>query len=474
MRSRMLSCLGSGSLALAVGLGAVGAAGAALGDSDFVPNQAIVRPREGVSIGVINARYGSATLREVISRRWFLLSPPATLSEDAFVQLLLTDPDVEVAELNFVAADTEAGGGSQSIFLPRSVVSFENDPTPSTMGVPDAQGMSRGAGVKVAVVDSGVDVGHPMLAGRIAAGGFNFIEQNTDVSDLPDGIDTNGNGFLDEMAGHGTFVSGLVSRVAPSAMILPIRVLDSDGVSNAFLIAQGVYHALDEGAQVVNVSIGTQGESLLLASLASEVEAAGVFFVASAGNDGSSSPARQPASLRSRGVIGVAATTLQDVRADFSNYGSWVSVSAPGVGVVSLLPGGGFGEASGTSFAAPLVSGVAALLRSTCPAASFEELRGQLLGTARSINAQNPSYVGQLGSGRVDAAAALGAPPNDGLLCWCDVNLSGSVEFGDIAIVLANFSRTYPAATVGPGDASRNWVVTFDDVTRVLVHLGSR
>jgi subtilisin family serine protease len=444
-----------------------------LGDAGFVPGQVIVRPRAGVTIETINNRYGSATLREILGRRWFLLAPPPMVSEDAFRQTLLLDGDVEVTELNFLADDTDAGGGTQSIFLPRAMAQFESDPTISIIGVPGVQSISRGSGVLVGVVDSGIDATHPRLAGRVASGGYNFIGLNADTRDLADGVDNNGDGRVDEMAGHGTFVAGLISRVAPDAMLLPVRVLDSDGGSSAFLVAQGVYHAIDAGASVVNVSIGSATATALLASVAADAEAAGVVLVASAGNDGSSSPAREPASLRALGTVGVAATTAGDVRADFSNYGSWVSLSAPGVGVISLLPGSSYGEASGTSFAAPLVSGVAALVRASCPAASVDQVREHIASTARPLGGLNPSYVGQLGAGRVDAGAAFGVTGGEGPACWSDTDFNGTIGFLDITVVLANFGNVYGPAANGPGDATRDGAVTFLDITRVLSAFGA-
>lgn len=440
----------------------------AASDSDFVPNQTIVRPRDGVSIDVINARYGSAVLRSLPAQRWYLLEPPVGLSEDGFRQILITDPDIEIAELNVTAIDTDTNGGSQSIFLPQPQAAYEADQTDAIIGAGLAQTVALGAGIIVAVIDSGVDAGHPLLVSRIAPGGFNFIEQNTDTRDLADGIDTNGDGRLDEMAGHGTFVAGIIARIAPASSILPIRVLDSDGGSNAFFISQAVYHALAQGATVANISIGAAADSEILRRTMLDADAAGLLIVASAGNEGSTSPARLPASLRTLGVLGVAATDPADVRAEFSNFGEWVSLSAPGVSIVSLLPDGGYGSASGTSFAAPVVAGVAALLRSTCPAAPVGYIRGHLSATSTPIDAVNPSYAGQLGAGRVHAASALASPA-----CWADANGTGSIDFSDITHVITNFNASYAPAPTGPGDVNRDASVDFSDVTLVLTAFGT-
>lgn len=340
--------------------------------------------------------------------------------------------------------------------------------TPLVIGAPAAQGVSTGAGVTVGVVDSGIDATRPLLAARIAAGGFNFINQNTDTRDLPDGIDSNNDGRLDEMAGHGTFVAGLIARIAPDARLLPVRVLDSDGLTNVFLVAQGIYHAIDQGAQVVNVSLGATVPTAPMAGVVSDAEAEGVILVASGENESTSSPAREPAGLRALGALGVAATTPGDILAPFSNFGPWISFSAPGVSVISTLPGGGYGEASGTSFAAPLVAGTSALLRSSCPSAPIAFLRDWLGGTSLPIDGLNPGLAGQLGAGRVDAAAALGAQPAMALPCWADTDGNGTIRFSDLIVVLSVYGATYQPGTAGLGDVDRNGVVEFADISLIL------
>lgn len=449
------------------------AATAPAGDSGFEPGQVVVRLQQGASIDDLNTRYGSSTITDIASRRWFLLAPPAGVDEQSFAQLLTIDPDVARVELNSIGADTDAGGGSQSIFLSINQFEYQNDPVPTAIGAAEANSVSLGAAVTVAVIDTGIDATHPLLAGRIATGGFNFIDGSTDTRDIGDGIDSNGDGRIDEFVGHGTFVAGLVTRIAPASMVLPIRALDSDGQSNAFLMAQGLYHAIDQQVHVINISLGTQADPFILADAVSEAESAGIIVVASAGNDDTSSPPRSPASLRSLGVLGVAATDLSFVRAPFSNYGDWVSLSAPGVDITSLLPDGGFGRASGTSFAAPIVAGTAALLRSACLAAPGWILRETLLSSAMPINQQNPSFQGMLGAGALDAAAALGAGAGQALPCWSDVDHDGRITFHDIAVVLTNFGTSYGPGQTGPGDADRDSLVDFDDLAIVLVNFGS-
>jgi subtilisin family serine protease len=213
-------------------------------------------------------------------------------------------------------------------------------------------------------------------------------------------------------------------------------VLDSFGDTTVFRVAQGLYWAMDQGATVINVSLGTLADPALLRDAMNEAEARGVVIVAAAGNDSTSSPPRSPASLRSLGALSVASTDALGVRSDFSNYGTWIAISAPGQGAIGPVPGGGYGSADGTSFASPLVAGVVALLRAECPLLSPQALRDQIAQTAQSINAQNPSYLGQLGAGwvRADAALGVGQGPLD---CRCDRDNNGRVNVEDLYLQIA-------------------------------------
>ena len=109
----------------------------------------------------------------------------------------------------------------------------------------------------------------------------------------------------------------------------------------------------------------------------------------------------------------------------------------------------------------------------SCPAASVGHVRDHIASTARPLDGLNPSYTGQLGSGRVDAGSALGVTGGNGPACWADVDFNGSIGFLDITVVLANFGNVYGPAANGPGDATRDGAVTFLDITRVLSVFGA-
>ena len=167
-------------------------------------------------------------------------------------------------------------------------------------------------GVIVAVLDTGIDAGHPQLSGRIAAGAVDLVDGDNDPSDLPDEVNSDEDDLVDEAVGHGTFVAGLVLTVAPDARVLPIRILDSDGMGSAIDIARGVEIAVESGARVVNLSFGMEVESEVLQEvIAEQIRDKGIVFISSAGNEDSDRP-QYPAGQNE--VVGVAATTPGDAR----------------------------------------------------------------------------------------------------------------------------------------------------------------
>jgi len=247
----------------------------------------------------------------------------------------------------------------------------------------EAWAISNGAGVRVAVLDAGVDTSHPVFQGRVLSGWDAATE-----APLPPGPDYS-QGYW-----HGTHVAALAVGegvgVAPGALLLPVRVFSPDYVGD-FRAAQALVWAVDQGAQVINLSFGGLAYSQLLHEAVNYALERYRVVVAAAGNQGS--VARfYPAALP--GVAAVGAVDGQDLPAWFSNRGSWVKVWAPGVRIYSALPGGGFGLLSGTSMASPLAAGTAALLKATRPLLEPYAVR-QAFGTVPVL----------------DAAAAFQVPP---------------------------------------------------------------
>jgi subtilisin family serine protease len=288
--------------------------------------------------------------------------------------------------------------------------------------VPRAWRTSVGGQVTVAVLDTGIDASHPDLAGNLW----------TNPGELPgNGVDDDGNGFVDDVhgadivngdgdpadgVGHGTAVAGVIgaggndrtgiSGVAWHVRLMPVKVLPDQGFGTTSTLVAGLRYALSNGARVVNMSLNGADRSLALEEAITSAEAQGVLVIASAGNDGGNrdSVPSYPASVASSAVVSVASTNRSGRLGYDSAYGaSSVDIAAPGDNILSTDLNGGYGTHSGTSFAAAHVSGAAALLAASQPAASGRQLRSALLRSAR----RGGHLDGRVSGGQLNVAAAM-------------------------------------------------------------------
>jgi subtilisin family serine protease len=327
---------------------------------------------------------------------------------NARIAQFAADPRVASVEKNYYMDSPESRQVSLAFdegFLDPSL--FWDQDWTQRLGVRSSHRVSSGAGIIVAVLDTGIDPTHPAFAGRIAPGGWNYVEDNDSPVDMPMGTDSNGDGIPDEAAGHGTHVSGLVAIVAPDAKILPMRVLDSDGRGDAFTIAQAIEDAVQRGAKVINLSLGMRSESEVIAEAMEYASEHGAIIVAAAGNQPDGEDIDFPA--REGPAIAVAATDASDNRASFSSYGYEVALSAPGQTIRSAYWDGGYATWSGTSMSAPMVSGAVALLRAQHASWTRYQILQRLQSTAVPLD---PSL--QIGVGRLDVAGAVGAAGGSG------------------------------------------------------------
>ncbi|AGL21407.1 type VII secretion-associated serine protease mycosin [Actinoplanes sp. N902-109] len=272
-----------------------------------------------------------------------------------------------------------------------------------TLDVPDAWHYSTGQGVTVAVIDSGVDADHVDLQGQVLKG-----------LDL---VDPDGDGDTD-LVGHGTTVSAIIAGrsddnagvvgIAPQAKILPVRVLDRENrYDDAMIVAKGVRWAVDNGARVINLSLGGNGSSPALAAALDYAFAKDVVVVACTGNASASTspgvwyPAREP------GVIAVAGMEKDGNELwSGSITGAETVVTAPATQLVGARPDG-YWRVQGTSFAAPMVSATAALVRSRWPTMPAGEVVNRIIKTAQDRGI--PGRDNEYGYGMVDPTAALTA-----------------------------------------------------------------
>ncbi|QGV78184.1 type VII secretion-associated serine protease mycosin [Streptomyces ficellus] len=276
---------------------------------------------------------------------------------------------------------------------------------------------STGKDVRVAVIDTGVDVKNPQLT--------KAVDSKSGINLIPKGIkDENGNKIergkedgTTDTVGHGTKVAGIVAArpakgtgfvgLAPDATIIPIQQNDADGHGTAETLATAIRHAIDEEADVINISQDTAKAVKPAPALQEAVDAAlaeNIVVVASAGNDGLGGNVKETYPASFDGVLAVAAADRNNERAAFSQSGDFVGVAAPGVDMVSTVPGGGHCADNGTSFSAPYVAGLAALIKSKHQDWTQKQIVAQIQQTAERSVAGHDRLVGW---GVVDPVRAL-------------------------------------------------------------------
>ncbi|MFT3744834.1 MAG: S8 family serine peptidase [Pyrinomonadaceae bacterium] len=374
----------------------------------FVQHEVVVKLNRASDLAAIASQYGlhPTPIAQMGDRPVFRLRVTSNIPVEQVVSLLQADPlsRVSVAEPNYIISTPVAGGtpwslgGSWSIGWPfwNSLLGARAYGTQwmrQRLDLAAAHSVTRGIGITVAVLDTGIDVDHPLFTGKLMPG-YDFVDNDNDPSEV--GTASN------PAFGHGTHVAGIVATVAPEAKIMPIRVLDQNGEGNVWRLARALVYAADpdgnpntdDGADIINLSLGTTGKTDLVKRLiAAETDDGtgeedpglpqlghpGIVVVVAAGNTGNSTKIYPAAEHDVPGLIAVGASGVNDTISDFSTRGEWVELMAPGDRIVSAVPGGRYGIWRGTSMAAPIVSGIAALVRSRYPGlkpnAVFEQIR---------------------------------------------------------------------------------------------------
>ncbi|WP_406342160.1 type VII secretion-associated serine protease mycosin [Streptomyces sp. NBC_00648] len=286
---------------------------------------------------------------------------------------------------------------------------------------------TKGKGVRVAVIDTGVDIANPQLKSAVdAKSGKDYLKPEKNGSGEQNDKRGKTGGTVDEV-GHGTKVAGIIAArpragtgfvgLAPEATIIPIRQNDEKNSGKTDTMAEAIDHAIAQHADVINISQDTtepQGPNSVLAKAVRRALDKQIVVVASAGNDGMDGKAKDTYPAAFPGVLAVASSDRNNERAVFSQPGTFVGVAAPGVDVVSTVPGNGQCSDNGTSFSAPYVAGVAALLRAKYPYATTKWTAAQIIArieqtAERSVNGHD-NFVGW---GVVDPVRAVTAdsPP---------------------------------------------------------------
>ncbi len=274
---------------------------------------------------------------------------------------------------------------------------IEGDPAQYALAklrLPEAHTLAHGIGVRIAVIDSGIDQRHPELAGSIA--------ESFDALGSKEGPHVHGTGVAGVIASHARLMGS-----APAAKIIAIRAFaqaSGGAASSSYVILKALDYAVGHGAQIVNMSFAGPKDPLIERSVAATA-ARGIAMVAAAGNAGAKSPPLYPAA--NPNVIAVSATDAEDKLFSASNRGGYIALVAPGVDIFLPAPDDKYQMTSGTSFSAAYVSGLAALMLERSPALKVEELRAILMNTARDLG--SPGRDDLFGAGEADAYTAVEA-----------------------------------------------------------------
>jgi hypothetical protein len=389
----------------------------------YVPGQVLVKFKPTLRDQLIEptiAAYASKKIRRIPRLDVYQIQIPRYITVEQMVYALNQNPDVEYAEPNFLA----------------HIAVTPNDPffkyqyalqnSGQEIGVTGAPRGTSGADIKataawaetegnaenlIAVIDSGVDLSHPDLKNKVVSGGRDFVNDDFDATDD---------------LGHGTFVAGISAAetnnneggagVAWNCKILPVKVIDKEGYGDYSWLVEAIIWAADNGAAVINLSLGGDEPANSLRDALKYAHDKGVVIAASAGNDGGA--VLYPAAYDEY-CLAVAATDYDDSRMSWSNFGSEVDIAAPGERVFGPVPTWFWPEqgdnetipyafASGTSAAAPHVAGLAALLKSLKPWLTVDQIMDIIRFTADDVN--STQYKGKdefIGYGRIDMEKAL-------------------------------------------------------------------
>ncbi len=371
---------------------------------DDVANQVVITVPVGTDLDQLAQDYSAALL---VSEDWgcAVLRPPAGMSPDTLSARLASDPRILTSERNTLFENVEAR--QQSFGFDDGFGSAEAAATQRAISVIDlgaAHQVSQGAGVTIAILDTGVDPTHPLFRGRLV-GGYDLVDGDYSPTDVGNGLDDDGDGQVDEAYGHGTHVAGIAAMTAPQSKLMIVRVLDADGFGDMWAVASGIHWAVAHGAKVINLSLGSLNKSDAVSTALDYARVNRVLVFAAAGNRGTDNPTEFPA--HDSHTFAIAADDSHGTAALFTSYGSFVDITAPGVDVRSAYPGGRWYLWSGTSMSTPFVAGTAALLLAVHPMWTENDVATRLAASARPVAPATPQMVGKLGAGALDVGAAL-------------------------------------------------------------------
>ena len=362
------------------------------GNNGYVPGELLIRQNAGVSddkVKEICASHGAYVVKEIHQIGVKLIRMPEHALETVMVALE-NNPNIEFAEPNFIA---------EGALIPNDTWYPSQWHLPKIFA-PEGWDINTGSTeIIIAIIDSGVDSDHPDLVDKLVPG-RNFLC----------GYDVNNTD--DVSLGHGTAVAGSaaattdneigVAGVAWKSLIMPLVVLNPENSATYADMIEAIIYAADEGANIINMSIGGPGSSIAEKEAVDYAWGKGVVIIACAMNWGTD-VSQYPAAYEN--VVAVSATNSSDTLSSFSSYGNWIDIAAPGSGIYTTNRGGGYGYHNGTSFSSPIVAGLAALILSVEPGLTNSQVVDLIKQNADDLG--EPGHDDHFGHGRINVYESL-------------------------------------------------------------------
>ncbi|MFP3880151.1 MAG: S8 family serine peptidase [Dehalococcoidia bacterium] len=409
-------------------------------DADFSSEQILVKFKPDVALpeaAQIHRQLGGQAKGVIPGVGVQVIKVPRGKVKDK-VKAYSSNPRVAYAEPDFLA---QALGSPDDPY-------FNKQYGLTKVEAPEAWEVTAGSpSINIAILDTGVDLDHPDLAGKIVSN-INFSSGTT----------------VDDVHGHGTHVAGIaaamtnngagVAGLGYSCSIMNVKVMGDNGGGTYSAIASGIIWAADNGAEVINMSLGGSGYSSTLEDAVNYAWSKGVVVVAAAGNNGDTSPIYPAYCIN---CMAVAATDAIDERTSWSNYGDWVDVAAPGNCIYATLKDNSYGYKSGTSMASPHVAGLAGLVFTTLTDVNGngylnDEVRSRIESTCDDIGVEG------IGSGRINAAQAV---QGDDIVQQADVQMTLTADPASISE--AGTVVTYTYTVTNTGDVTLTGITLADD-----------